>query len=175
MHMEGGHYMPSRLSDDNYEGWCRTHRDCLEGLTSSRAIADRAGVDITKLADLPDSDPVWQITAHYLAQLCATITYLLSPHVIVLGGGVLNRRYVSQKMVSTVRRSTPSCLNQLFYFLLLYDPSSPLLGMIHEQFNQIINGYVQIPLITDEIQSYICRSSFKSDSGIIGALALGMG
>ena len=95
MHMEGGHYRPRRLVGDEYQGWCATHGDCLEGLVSARALADRSGGEIAHLAELPDDDPVWRTAAYYLAELCATVTFLLSPHVIVLGGGIMKRRYAT--------------------------------------------------------------------------------
>lgn len=45
----------------------------------------------TNPTKLPDSDPVWEITGHYLAALCANLVLTVSPSVIVIGGGVLNR------------------------------------------------------------------------------------
>mmetsp|Transcript_21460 Transcript_21460/g.87614 ORF Transcript_21460/g.87614 Transcript_21460/m.87614 type:complete len:93 (+) Transcript_21460:833-1111(+) len=91
MHMEGGHYNPRRKAGDDYPGWSDVHPDSLESMISSRAIAERAKVDISELKDLADDNPVWETIAYYMAEMCATITYLISPHVIVLGGGIMNR------------------------------------------------------------------------------------
>ena len=35
---------------------------------------------------------MWKLVGYYLAQLCLSITLLLSPEVIVLGGGIMNRK-----------------------------------------------------------------------------------
>jgi len=44
-----------------------------------------------------DSHPAWDIEAFYLANLCMTLATIVSPHVIVLGGGVLKRSILFQK------------------------------------------------------------------------------
>uniref|UniRef100_A0A7S2ZLT8 fructokinase n=1 Tax=Rhodosorus marinus TaxID=101924 RepID=A0A7S2ZLT8_9RHOD len=141
MHMEGGHYNPRRKAGDDYPGWSDVHPDSLESMISSRAIAERAKVDISELKDLADDNPVWETIAYYMAEMCATITYLISPHVIVLGGGIMNREI--------------------------------LLPMIREKTTEILNGYVNVPRVTEEMDQYICRSVFSSNSGIVGALSLG--
>lgn len=38
-----------------------------------------------------DDDELWDSTAYYLAQLCASISLAISPHFIVLGGGIMQR------------------------------------------------------------------------------------
>jgi len=92
LHPEAGHFLPRRHPDDSaYEGDCRFHKDCLEGLANAAAVAAKAGVPPSELSSVPDSHPVWAWEAHYLAQLCAQLTLFVSPHVIVLGGGVLKR------------------------------------------------------------------------------------
>lgn len=91
LHPEGGHIYVPRKPGDHYVGACATHRDCLEGLACAKALAERAGVDTSQLASLPDEHRVWDTCAYYLAQLCASITYLLAPERIVLGGGIMRR------------------------------------------------------------------------------------
>jgi fructokinase len=44
------------------------------------------------LEDIPDDAKVWSLVAYYLAQLCLNITLLVSPEVIVIGGGIMNRK-----------------------------------------------------------------------------------
>ena len=56
------------------------------------SIAKRLNKDIKDLENVPDSDPVWPIIGHYLTLFCANLAYVLSPEVIILGGGVMNRK-----------------------------------------------------------------------------------
>lgn len=93
-HPEGGHIRVARHADDAYAGNCPYHGDCLEGLSNAAAIAARCGVPASELRHVPDDHPVWAMQAHYVAQLCVSLTLLLSPEVIVLGGGVLKRGHV---------------------------------------------------------------------------------
>lgn len=67
------------------------HGNCVEGMVSNHAIAERSGIDASELSTLSDEDDVWVKVAYYLAQLCLNLTLIASPEVIVLGGGILNR------------------------------------------------------------------------------------
>jgi len=91
LHPEGGHIRLPRHPDDKYAGFCPFHKDCLEGLTNTGAISTRFGVHRSDLAKMPDESEIWEFVAFYLAQLCAVLACVVSPHVIVLGGGVLKR------------------------------------------------------------------------------------
>lgn len=97
-HPEGGHIRVFKRPDDKYEGKCPFHKDCLEGLANSRALSDRANVPADKLKDLPDDHPAFDLEAYYLGQLCSTLILILSPEVIVLGGGVLQRKSLFPKI-----------------------------------------------------------------------------
>eukprot|EP01029_Cantina_marsupialis_P027827 TRINITY_DN774054_c0_g1_i1.p1 TRINITY_DN774054_c0_g1~~TRINITY_DN774054_c0_g1_i1.p1 ORF type:complete len:346 (-),score=110.43 TRINITY_DN774054_c0_g1_i1:259-1296(-) len=100
MHPEAGHIMFPRHSFDekiDFKGSCPFHGGCLEGMAASGAIADRLKVDRKELANLEDSDPVWDCIAHYLAHCCLSLTLTVSPDVIVLGGGVLKRTGLIEK------------------------------------------------------------------------------
>ena len=70
---------------------CPFHADCLEGLANAKACADRCDKKPSELHTVDDSHPAWDIEAFYLANLCMTLATIVSPHVIVLGGGVLKR------------------------------------------------------------------------------------
>lgn len=91
LHPEAGHILVRRHEKDSFKGMCPYHGDCLEGLATANAVAARLGVGIEQLASLPDSHEVWELESFYLAQLCANLSLIVSPHVIVLGGGVLKR------------------------------------------------------------------------------------
>jgi fructokinase len=54
-------------------------------------------------ARIPENDPFWNIEAEYVA--CALVNYILtlSPKKIVLGGGVMQRQFLFQKIRWRVR------------------------------------------------------------------------
>lgn len=82
MHPEIGHLHLPRHPRDKFAGVCPTHGgDCLEGLVSGPALAlrDQKGGEANAYA------------AHYLALGLLSLTYVLSPRKIVLGGGVMKR------------------------------------------------------------------------------------
>eukprot|EP01097_Dermamoeba_algensis_P007171 TRINITY_DN4496_c0_g3_i1.p1 TRINITY_DN4496_c0_g3~~TRINITY_DN4496_c0_g3_i1.p1 ORF type:complete len:174 (+),score=49.32 TRINITY_DN4496_c0_g3_i1:457-978(+) len=91
LHPEAGHIFVPRRDGDNFEGGCPFHKNCVEGLVASGAVAKRKQITPSEIPSIPDDDPVWDSFAFYLAQLCNTLTLILSPHEIVLGGGLLQR------------------------------------------------------------------------------------
>lgn len=107
LHPEGGHFYPRRHRLDTYAGNCPYHADCLEGLANAQACAERCSVPPHCLADVNDDHATWDLAAYYLAQLCVNATLLLSPQVIVLGGGVLKRKVLFPK----IRAKTLELLN----------------------------------------------------------------
>lgn len=98
IHPEGGHIMVKRPANDTYEGWASIHQFSIESMASARACAERAQVATKDLANLEDNNPVWGDVAYYLAQLCISICYLVSPHVIVMSGGVMKRSILFDKI-----------------------------------------------------------------------------
>lgn len=88
VHPEMGHLRIPREKSDHLAGICPFHGDCLEGLANGPAIAARWG---RKAEDLPEDHPAWDLEAEYLAQLAATLTLVLSPKKILLGGGVMRQ------------------------------------------------------------------------------------
>jgi fructokinase len=113
-HAEMGHIrVPHHAGDTTFAGVCPFHGDCLEGLASGPAIRARWGVPAE---DLPGDHPAWGVVGFYLAHACAAATMLLSPHVIVMGGGVMK----APPLLSIVRRWTGVLLGGY--------PSSPRLA-----------------------------------------------
>lgn len=84
-HSEIGHIPVKRMPGDDFAGRCPFHGDCLEGMTSGPAIAERWGQPAEEMLDRPD---VWDLEAAYLAQMVRTLVYTVAPHRVLFGGGV---------------------------------------------------------------------------------------
>ncbi len=93
MHSEMGHLLVRRAPEEapGFEGVCPFHGDCLEGMASGPAIEARWG---RPPESLPPNHPAWRIEADYLAQACVNVACVLSPRVIVLGGGVMEQEHL---------------------------------------------------------------------------------
>jgi fructokinase len=87
IHTEMGHVPVLRHPDDRHPGSCPFHADCLEGLAAGPTLQTRYGRPAQTLGGDQLHQAV-ELEAWYLAQLVTTVTYLLSPERIVLGGGV---------------------------------------------------------------------------------------
>lgn len=105
VHPEMGHIrVPHDIAADPFPGGCVFHRDCLEGLASGKAIADRWG---QRGESLPPDHPAWDLEARYLALGVANWICTLSPQRIILGGSVMKAPGIFMK----VRREVQSLLN----------------------------------------------------------------
>ena len=60
------------------------------------------------LTVLSDHDLVWDDVAFYLAGLCASVAMICSPEVIIIGGGVMERKVIYGK----VRREFKKIVNE---------------------------------------------------------------
>ncbi|MBO0467604.1 fructokinase ScrK [Enterococcus plantarum] len=94
-HPEMGHMIVRRHSDDQFKGCCPFHDDCLEGMAAGPAIEKRAG---KKGQELSEEEPIWDIEAYYIAQAAYNTTLILSPDVIIFGGGVMKQRHMLAKV-----------------------------------------------------------------------------
>lgn len=92
LHPEMGHVPVPRVAGDTFEGICIFHGgNCLEGVASGPAIAARAG---RPAGEIPSDDPIWGLTATYLAYGLSAYVLTLSPRRIVLGGGVMHQKHL---------------------------------------------------------------------------------
>lgn len=88
-HAEAGHMRVPRAAGDGYAGWCPFHGDCVEGLISGPALAERFGTPGDRL---PDEGPQWDLFVHDLAGLLHNLVVGLAPERIAIGGGVMAAR-----------------------------------------------------------------------------------
>lgn len=88
LHPEIGHLAIPREKADSFPGVCPFHQNCIEGLASGVAIRRRWGA---RAETLPPDHLAWEIQASYIASLCQTLTAVLSPQRIILGGGVMQQ------------------------------------------------------------------------------------
>jgi fructokinase len=86
-HTEMGHVAVIRADGDSYPGRCPFHGDCLEGMVSGPALAERFGAPLEELT-ASVRERAAAITSGYLAQLLRSIVYIVVPERIVIGGGV---------------------------------------------------------------------------------------
>jgi fructokinase len=98
LHPEAGHIFTSREQGDTFEGNCPFHKDCVEGMCASGALAKRRGFTIEDLPGLSDDDPLWNTCAHYIAGLCVNLVLIASPERISIGGGIMNRACLYPKI-----------------------------------------------------------------------------
>jgi fructokinase len=88
VHPEMGHILiPQNREEDPFPGACPFHGNCLEGLASGHAMELRWGV---KAQFLEPDHPAWRLEAHYLALGLANLVCVLSPRLVVMGGGVMH-------------------------------------------------------------------------------------
>lgn len=98
-HSELGHIPVRRVEGDTFPGRCPFHGDCLEGMASGPAIAERWDADpIT----LDDRNEVWDLEAAYLAQLVRVYTYAFAPDIVLFGGGVGTRPDMARRVQAAV-------------------------------------------------------------------------
>ena len=89
LHPEGGHVLLTLHLEDTWKCRCPYHPNCLEGLACGPAIEERWGKSAKELADEPK---VWEMEACYIAQALMDYICVLSPEMIILGGGVMKQR-----------------------------------------------------------------------------------
>mmetsp|Transcript_13127 Transcript_13127/g.27763 ORF Transcript_13127/g.27763 Transcript_13127/m.27763 type:complete len:400 (+) Transcript_13127:1-1200(+) len=125
MHPEGGHVPVQPLEGDAFTGysWGADSKSpfrgkhTVESMTSSVALTERLeqmqaqtkeSLSRNCLADLEDDDhEVWEHASNALANLCVTLALVTSVEKIVLGGGIMKRNGLIEK----VRNQTRVLLN----------------------------------------------------------------
>lgn len=106
-----GHVPVVPLEGDSFPGYSWGGKSpfgghsTVEGLTSSVALTERlekmqGGKKLSRncLVDLPDDHEVWEHSANALANLCVTLLLTTSVELIVLGGGIMKRKGLLEKV-----------------------------------------------------------------------------
>ncbi len=107
MHPEMGHIKVKRHPEDQYEGKCPFHHDCLEGLAAGPVIEDRTK---QKAINLKEDDKAWEIESYYLAQALMNYILVLSPEKIIMGGGVMKQEHLFAKIRQQLEKQLNSYL-----------------------------------------------------------------
>ena len=121
MHPEMGHLPLRRHPEEpaGFAGACPFHGECLEGMASGPAMRARWGQPAEALE--PDH-LAWRIEAYYLAQACLSLSCILSPQRIVLGGGVFSQ----QALYALVRDELQRIVNGYLPLPEIVPPELPL-------------------------------------------------
>lgn len=85
IHPEMGHIRLKRTAGDDFPGACPFHGDCFEGLVAGPAIMARLG---HSLSHTERGDPGRALVIDAMGQGLANLVVTLSPHRVVVGGGV---------------------------------------------------------------------------------------
>jgi len=85
LHPEMGHIALQRRAGDDAPSVCHFHANCAEGLAAGPAVLQRFGQPLSRCVVGGEAH---LLMGDYLGQLCANLMLALSPHRIVLGGGV---------------------------------------------------------------------------------------
>ena len=103
-HPEIGHIpVLADPADPMPRGVCPYHACCLEGMASGPSVEKRWGIPGK---ELPPEHPAWELESGYLAQMCASAMLSFSPEKIILGGGVMQQKF----LLPMIRRKTAALL-----------------------------------------------------------------
>ena len=143
VHPEMGHFPMPVLDGDRFAGSCAIHGRCWEGLCAGPAIEARTG---KPAAEISADDPVWDMTARYMAHAFATLTYVLSPRRIIFGGSVRKGGKFGE---------------------------SAFFAKTRTHLLEVLAGYIDSPSLTPSgVEHFIVPPALGDDAGVCGAMAL---
>ena len=103
---EMGHIrIPHDRNKDPFKGVCSYHGDCFEGMASGRSLNERLGKPAEMIAQ---DHPAWELEIDYIGQAISNLVLILSPKIIILGGGVMKKDFLFEG----IRRRVKEILNQ---------------------------------------------------------------
>lgn len=102
LNLEMGHMrIPHEAFSDTFQGVCLFHGDCLEGIASGNAMAQRYGKKPEEITNVE----IWDIEAKYVATAINNLMMTIGPELIVIGGGLTNHAGLLAKIRTEVQRS----------------------------------------------------------------------
>tara|TARA_B110000014_G_scaffold257302_1_gene241718 strand:- start:883 stop:1728 length:846 start_codon:yes stop_codon:yes gene_type:complete len=134
-HLEVGHMLVP--NPDNFQGICRIHGDCWEGLASGPSIESRWGISPS---EIPEFHEAWEKEAGLLAEGIVSIIANHSPDRIILGGGVMKQKH----LFSMIRHKVAEIWNG-------YTPLASLSELIVEPDLGLNSGIVGSLIIASKI------------------------
>ena len=142
-HTEGGHiFIKKDILDKDFNGVCKYHSDCAEGLISNIAIKQRMQLSsVDEIIQLSDTDTIWDLEAYYISQICLNLLYLVSIEKIIIGGGIINREILLPKIQKQLQSLNSNYID-------------------HPQ------------LSDENIKSFIIRTEFKNNTGLLAGLSI---
>lgn len=100
IHPEAGHMIIGEI--DGVKGVCPFHGSCVEGLASGYAMAQ---IWQQPAETLEDEHRAWDIQAKVLAIFCHNLLVSYSPQKIILGGGVMQKPGLLNKVIAQTEAS----------------------------------------------------------------------
>lgn len=101
-HPEMGHLLIRPVEGDDFAGHCPTHGNCLEGMVAGPAIEARYGI---KGHLLEEDHVVWEYVADYIGQALMSFNLILSPEIILVGGGVSQQKHLFPKIRKAFKKN----------------------------------------------------------------------
>ena len=89
------HMFIPRQRHDRFVGTCPVHGDCFEGFALERRLTDVRSAEASL-------EPVWERETDYLALALVNLVTIISPEIVVLGGGVTR----AEGLLAHVQRKT---------------------------------------------------------------------
>ena len=106
LHPELGHTLIP--VPEGIKGICPYHGSCVEGLASGKAMGEIWG---QRAETLPDDHRAWDVQALVLGRFCHNLLVAFSPQKIILGGGVMNKPGLIEKVVEQCELSMAGYLS----------------------------------------------------------------
>lgn len=120
LHPEIGHMLVGEI--EGIKGVCPFHSNCVEGLAAGSSMRK---IWKTPAEKLTADHPAWEIEAKVLGRLCHNLLMSFSPQKIILGGGVMEKPGLLEKVIAATETSLAKYMslpNQLQFADLISSP-----------------------------------------------------